>query len=107
MSVTNIPPLPKSDPDPRMDALLRKYWKNREPMKTIKVNGEYYQYELQSCEDSDDFAVMLDLGNGKPERIGYTSNEDDARRMITDKIRLLQRYAFYHKPTGGRGPFAP
>lgn len=31
-----------------MDALLKKYWKNRESMKTIKVNGES-QYDLQSC----------------------------------------------------------
>lgn len=60
-------------------------------MKTIKVNGEHYRYNLQPCEDCDDFAVMLDLGNGRPECIGYAPNEDDARRMITDEIETLSQ----------------
>lgn len=58
-------------------------------MKTIKIDKKLYKYDMQPCEDYDGFAVMLDLGNGKPECIGYASDEREAENMIVDEIETL------------------
>lgn len=55
-------------------------------MKTIKVNGQSYEWCIDRCIDCDEYAVSLDLGNGKPECIGYASNESEAKEMVIDEI---------------------
>jgi len=58
-------------------------------MKTINVNGQNYEWCMDKCIDCDEFAVSLDLGNGRPECIGYTSSEAEAKEMVSDELEAL------------------
>ena len=40
-------------------------------MKTVSLNGISYEYATERCVDSFEIAINLDLGNGRPETIGY------------------------------------
>ena len=40
-------------------------------MKKISLNGISYEYAIERCVDSFEIAINLDLGNGRPETIGY------------------------------------
>ena len=56
---------------------------------TIKIEGERYDWTAEPCEDSDDLAVYVDLGNGKPEHIGYSTDEDEAEELVREEIAKL------------------
>ena len=56
---------------------------------TLKINGEKYDWSAEACEDSDEYAVFLDLGNGKPECIGYADDADGIEEMVRDEIETL------------------
>ena len=55
-------------------------------MKTIKFDGEKYDWSMEECEDSDEFAVYLDLGNGHPECIGYADDDLAAREVVINEL---------------------
>jgi len=40
-------------------------------MKIVSLKGISYEYAIERCVDSFEIAINLDLGNGKPETIGY------------------------------------
>ena len=58
-------------------------------MKTIQVSAEKYDWSIEQCTDCDEFAVMLDLGNGRPECIGYATDEQDAKQMVIEEIETF------------------
>ena len=41
---------------------------------------------MEECEDSDEFAVYLDLGNGHPECIGYADDDLAAREVVINEL---------------------
>jgi hypothetical protein len=65
--------------------------------KTVNYNGESYDYFTTRCVDSDgadsyEIAVDLDLGNGRPETIGYLpfdASEADVRGLVIEELERL------------------
>jgi hypothetical protein len=56
---------------------------------TFKLDGERYEWSATLCEDHPSLAVYLDLGNGKPECIGYADDAEEAADMVKDEIETL------------------
>ena len=57
--------------------------------RTIKFNGDYFDISTERCIDCPSFAVYLDLGNGRPECIGYVENEREAVDMAREELEKL------------------
>jgi hypothetical protein len=58
-------------------------------MRTIRFNGELYEWSADPCLDSDELAVCLDFGNGVPEHIGYADSISDARSLVLDELEKV------------------
>jgi hypothetical protein len=56
---------------------------------TIKFEGEKYDWSAEPCDDCDDLAVYLDLGNGNPECIGYAEDADEAKELVREELAKL------------------
>lgn len=55
----------------------------------IKFEGTRYEWSAETCDDSDELAVYLDLGNGKPEHIGYAADESSVEEIAKDELEKL------------------
>jgi hypothetical protein len=59
----------------------------------INYNGEFYDYTTERCIDSYEVAVNLDLGNGRPETIGYLpadATKSEVREMVREELERWQ-----------------
>jgi hypothetical protein len=58
----------------------------------INYNGSFYDYTTEHCIDSYEVAVNLDLGNGRPETIGYLpvdAPESMVREMVCEELERI------------------
>ncbi len=61
-------------------------------IKSIKYNGECFDYSTEKCVDSYEIAINLDLGNGIFENIGYLradAPEALVRELIIEELERL------------------
>jgi len=59
---------------------------------TLTHNGESYSYTVELCMDSSEISISLDLGNGRPECVGYLpddAEEADIVAAIREEIDRL------------------
>lgn len=50
-------------------------------------NGATWTASL--CDDFDEYKVYLDLGNGKPEHIGYAADQAAIQALVCDELDSL------------------
>jgi len=56
---------------------------------TVRYLGERYEYTADPVEGSADLAVYLDLGNGRPEHIGYVRRTGEVAQACYEELVKL------------------